>query len=252
MYEEYRQVFEKLMKYLVIAREFKDDIKEVYVYNSIELHFGKKYCRIYVEIKLNDEVSMQKRYELQELHYKYFNNVGHTNYFSYYLGYDDYETIVDRLRNREEEMHYNYIWNFLAWQLERDNIKVKSENFISQYELKIKRKADDEKWEKEKEKINNEINPFLKQDILFAIKHYDRLKIGKIVAIKPYDCVSLLEIKKDLSIGKVKTDVRTYDTYAIINPSLLSKSITKDELLKLIEAEDDFEGLEWKKPKNNI
>lgn len=62
MYQLYNEIFEKLKKYIIIALEFKDDIEEIHVYNAIELVFGKKYCRVYVDFKLKNE--KEKAYEL--------------------------------------------------------------------------------------------------------------------------------------------------------------------------------------------
>jgi len=247
MYQLYNDIFEKLIKYLVIARELKEDIQEVHVYNSIELVFGKKYCRIYVDFKLKNE--RKKAFELQELRYKYFNNVGISDYFSFYLGYDDYQVKEDRLKNKEEEIHYEYIWNFLAWQMKKEEITVKPSHFISEYYEKIKRKEEDEKWENEKKQILNEISNYLKenQDLLFVVKDYNKIRIGKIAEFGSYNSLTLLEIKKDLSIGKVKVQTSNYNTIAIINVFQLPKLLTKDELVKLINSDVDFEGLIWKK-----
>ena len=186
---------------------------------------------------------------MQELRYKHFNNVGISDYFPFYLGYDDYQTKEDRLKNKEESIHYEYIWNFLAWQLEKEGLTVKADYFVSQFDVNKRRKEENEIWEKEKKQILNEITPYLNenQDFLFAIKEYNKIRVGKIIEMKPYNGLILSEVKKDLNVGKVKIDVSSYNTIAIIKTSQLPILLTKEELIELIDTNANFEGLIWKK-----
>lgn len=65
--------------------------------------------------------------------------------------------------------------------------------------------------------------------------------------MKPYNGLILSEVKKDLNVGKVKIDVSSYNTIAIIKTSQLPILLTKEELIELINTNANFEGLIWKK-----
>lgn len=65
--------------------------------------------------------------------------------------------------------------------------------------------------------------------------------------MKPYNGLILSEVKKDLNVGKVKIDVSSYNTIAIIKTSQLPILLTKEELIELIDTNANFEGLIWKK-----
>jgi hypothetical protein len=248
MYREFVEIFEKTDQYLKVIRELKEDIQDVYIYNKVEDFFGKKYCRIYVEINLIPNPS-HSQYEIEKYLYNNFENFGIKPYFSFYLGSSNYNSKDEILENREEQMHYYYIHNLLEWELKKVNIKVNVDKFESEYSLKKDRIKEDEKRELEKQKIIKEISPFIhKEGRLIVVNSWDKLRIGKIIEAKSSsNNISLLEVKKDFTAGKIKLDrISINEIVAIIDQSLLGKT-TKEELIELIETDIDFKGLEWKR-----
>jgi hypothetical protein len=248
MYREFVEIFEKTDQYLKVIRELKEDIQDVYIYNKVEDFFGKKYCRIYVEINLIPNPS-HSQYEIEKYLYNNFENFGIKPYFSFYLGSSNYNSKDEILENREEQMHYYYIHNLLEWELKKVNIKVNVDKFESEYSLKKDRIKEDEKRELEKQKIIKEISPFIhKEGRLIVVNSWDKLRIGKIIEAKTSsNNISLLEVKKDFTAGKIKLDrISINEIVAIIDQSLLGKT-TKEELIELIETDIDFKGLEWKR-----
>lgn len=248
MYSVFVEIFEKTDQYLKVIRELKEDIEDVYIYNKVENSFGKKYCRIYVEINLIPNPS-HSQYEIEKYLYNNFENFGIKPYFSFYLGSSNYNSKDEILENREEQMHYYYIHNLLEWELKKENIKVNVDKFESEYSLKKERIKEDEKRELEKQKITKEISPFIhKEGRLIVVNSWDKLRIGKIIEAKASsNNISLLEVKKDFTAGKIKLDrISINEIVAIIDQSLLGK-ITKEELIELIETDIDFKGLEWKR-----
>lgn len=248
MYSVFVEIFEKTDQYLKVIRELKEDIQDVYIYNKVEDFFGKKYCRIYVEINLIPNPS-HSQYEIEKYLYNNFENFGIKPYFSFYLGSSNYNSKDEILENREEQMHYYYIHNLLEWELKKVNIKVNVDKFESEYSLKKDRIKEDEKRELEKQKIIKEISPLIhKEGRLIVVNSWDKLRIGKIIEAKTSsNNISLLEVKKDFTAGKIKLDrISINEIVAIIDQSLLGKT-TKEELIELIETDIDFKGLEWKR-----
>lgn len=248
MYSVFVEIFEKTDQYLKVIRELKEDIEDVYIYNKVENSFGKKYCRIYVEINLIPNPS-HSQYEIEKYLYNNFENFGIKPYFSFYLGSSNYNSKDEILENREEQMHYYYIHNLLEWELKKENIKVNVDKFESEYSLKKERIKEDEKRELEKQKITKEISPFIhKEGRLIVVNSWDKLRIGKIIEAKASsNNISLLEVKKDFTVGKIKlVRISINEIVAIIDQSLLGKT-TKEELIELIETDIDFKGLEWKR-----
>lgn len=248
MYSVFVEIFEKTDQYLKVIRELKEDIEDVYIYNKVENSFGKKYCRIYVEINLIPNPG-HSQYEIEKYLYNNFENFGIKPYFSFYLGSSNYNSKDEILENREEQMHYYYIHNLLEWELKKENIKVNVDKFESEYSLKKERIKEDEKRELEKQKITKEISPFIhKEGRLIVVNSWDKLRIGKIIEAKASsNNISLLEVKKDFTPGKIKLDrISINEIVAIIDQSLLGKT-TKEELIELIETDIDFKGLEWKR-----
>lgn len=248
MYSVFVEIFEKTDQYLKVIRELKEDIQDVYIYNKVEDFFGKKYCRIYVEINLIPNPS-HSQYEIEKYLYNNFENFGIKPYFSFYLGSSNYNSKDEILENREEQMHYYYIHNLLEWELKKVNIKVNVDKFESEYSLKKDRIKEDEKRELEKQKIIKEISPLIhKEGRLIVVNSWDKLRIGKIIEAKTSsNNISLLEVKKDFTAGKIKlASISINEILAIIDQSLLGKT-TKEELIELIETDSDFKGLEWKR-----
>lgn len=248
MYSVFVEIFEKTDQYLKVIRELKEDIQDVYIYNKVKDFFGKKYCRIYVEINLIPNPS-HSQYEIEKYLYNNFENFGIKPYFSFYLGSSNYNSKDEILENREEQMHYYYIHNLLEWELKKVNIKVNVDKFESEYSLKKDRIKEDEKRELEKQKIIKEISPLIhKEGRLIVVNSWDKLRIGKIIEAKTSsNNISLLEVKKDFTAGKIKlASISINEILAIIDQSLLGKT-TKEELIELIETDSDFKGLEWKR-----
>lgn len=132
MYQIHSDIFTRIALYVKIARQFKEDIKEIKVSNEIEEFFGKLYCRVYVNIKLKE--GSPNKFEVQEALWNDFSRFGEKQYFSFYLihGWRDNEYL---LRNIEEQTHYDYIWNLLTWYLKDDGIRVEAARFKNQYRL---------------------------------------------------------------------------------------------------------------------
>jgi hypothetical protein len=79
MYQIYVDIFRKLALYIAIAKDFKDEIEVINVRNEIEEYFGKKYCRVYIDIKLNTESNMH--YELANLVFRKQQNKSRCRFF---------------------------------------------------------------------------------------------------------------------------------------------------------------------------
>lgn len=254
MYQLHADIFRKIELYVKLAKAFKDDLQEIKVRNEIEEHFGKIYCRVYVTLKL--KAGSDKEYEL----YKAIKHVFYVDkeYFSFYLpgGYDRNEN-DQLLRNIEENTHYDYIWNLLSWHLESDRIKVTEENFQSQLDLKRKRLEQIKKREQESNRIEEAVESLsLETGQLIAIKQWygSALRIGvaeKVVlpGKRQSFSIDLLEIKKDLTAGKVKIHLWSKsDIYAVLQSSELPKGISKADLLTSIERGENIRGLIWRRP----
>ncbi|MDR1895630.1 MAG: hypothetical protein LBR10_02435 [Prevotellaceae bacterium] len=245
MYQTYSDIFTKASLYVNLATEFKEDVEEVNIHNAIENYFGRDYCRVYVIIKLKE--TSTRHYEFQEA---FWNKFRYENkYFSFYL--PDYpEKDYEHLRNREEEIHYDYIWNFIEWALKNTGIKVNADRFKSQYDLQ----QEDEEWlkklDEEKTKLKNAMKKVkVKVGQIVAVKQYkdSSLRIGKIKRMDNF--IELTELKKDLTPSKRTIDfLHLTDIYAILDIGKLSVEINKTNLLDFIEKEQSFEGLIWRRP----
>lgn len=256
MYQIHSDIFEKLSLYIQIIRQFKEDINEVHVNNSIEELFGKTYCRVYITIKLKED--SKKQYDLYESIRSFFR-YGEKEYFSFYLGANRDEKNDDfhSLDNKEEETHYDYIWNLLEWFLKKDSIRITADRFVNERELREIEKNRRKEVEKDWNKIEAAVADLIpKEGQLIAIKQWKSspMRIGiatKVILPSRRQSFSmdLSEIKKDLSIGKVViTYVPKREIYAIIQPELLSRKITKAEIIALVEKNEIFDGLIWRRP----
>jgi hypothetical protein len=253
MYKEYDDIISGLLLYVNIVRDFKDEIKEINVENKIESSFGRKYCRVYINIILKEDAVKQG--ELGKRIFFDFNNRGLKTYFSFGL----LTEIEDKnyiLQNREENVHYDYIWNFMEKYLEKENVLVKAAKFRSQ----LDEKRDQEKILREYDlletplgKVVKDLEPEIGQ--LIAIKEYDNapLRIGMVEKIildidKPF-YVELLEMRTNMEIGKVKIRIWSKTTiHAIIKFPELKLPISRSTLIALIEKDENFEGLIWRRP----
>jgi len=255
MYQIHADIFKKLSLYVQIIRQFKEDINEVHVNNSIEELFGKTYCRVYITIRLKED--SKKQYDLYESIRSFFR-YGEKEYFSFYLGAKRYEKNDDvhYLDNIEEKTHYDYIWNLLEWFLEKNNVRIVADRFVSERELRKKEENRMREVEKHWNRIEVAVADLTpKEGQLIAIKQWESspMRIGIATKVilpsrrQPFS-MNLSEIKKDLSLGKVTISyVPKREIYAIIQPDLLSRKITKTELIALIEKNETFNGLIWRR-----
>jgi hypothetical protein len=253
MYQLHADIFRKISLYASIARLFKDEIMQLNVSNEIEEYFGRTYCRIYVHIELKD--TSTKRYELQERMYNHFS-YEEKEYFSFYLTTDGRDT-DEALRNIEENMHYDYIWNLLSWMLQNEDIKINAVPFKNQYQLKQLQKEQHKKYEAERTLIENAVNHLApeKGDYI-AIKQWrnNPLRLGVVEKVtlpakRQTFSMDLLELKKDLSPGKVKINLwNKTEIYAVIQPKNMSDKPSKSELITMLEEGTSFNGLLWRRP----
>lgn len=172
MYQIHSDIFEKLSLYIQIIRQFKEDINEVHVNNSIEELFGKTYCRVYITIKLKED--SKKQYDLYESIRSFFR-YGEKEYFSFYLGANRDEKNDDfhSLDNKEEETHYDYIWNLLEWFLKKDSIRITADRFVNERELREIEKNRRKEVEKDWNKIEAAVADLIpKEGQLIAIKQW--------------------------------------------------------------------------------
>ncbi|GAA4737661.1 hypothetical protein [Flavisolibacter ginsenosidimutans] len=256
MYQVHADIFRKIGLYVTIARGFKSDIHEVTVSNEIEEHFGRKYCRVYVNIELKDG---SLNHKLHETLWNEFSRYGEKDYFSFYLTADRRDN-EDLLRNIEELTHYDYIWNLLEWYLQKDGIKVNAARFKSQLDLKYEQDLRNRKYEQERKLIADAVSnltPELGQFI--AIKQWSNsLRIGKVQKVilsnkRQSFSMELSELRKDLTPGKVNINLRSKtEIYAIVQPEKLNGVLTKADLISYIEQNRNFDGLLWRMPQGNI
>ncbi|RXK87058.1 hypothetical protein [Filimonas effusa] len=253
MYQQFSDNFYKLSTYITIIRQFKEDISEVEVKNEIKDVFGKRYCRVYINIKLKE--GSDKEYDLNKSfsdHFRY-----EKEYFSFYLGSGSYRDDDDfRLYNREEEVHYNYIWNFLAWFIKNDNIQVVDRPFISEKTIRRQQIRQERECEERIKREDEAVQDLLPEEgQLIAIKQcsHSSIRIGLITQItlqsrKSSFSMTISEVKKDLSIGKVQiNDVSKRKIYALIKKEKLPTK-SKTDLIAKIESNKSFEGLIWRRP----
>ncbi|CAL1520326.1 hypothetical protein [Chitinophaga sp. MM2321] len=254
MYQIHADIFRKIALYVNITRQFKDDIKGINVSNEIEEHFGKTYCRVYINIELKeDSTNSYKLYQsIQNDFYRY----GEKDYFSFHLrtGWRDSEELLQNIR---EHTHYDYIWNLLYWHLQKDGIKVKEEMFKSQWHLRNKRQEQDEKWQQKRNLIEDAVDtvsPEVGQLIATRQWRGSPLRIGIVENVivpnkRQSFSLELSELKKDLTPGKIKMILGSKtEIYAIVRPHELPNGIGKAELLASIERGDDIRGLMWRRP----
>lgn len=256
MYQIHADIFRKIELYVKIAKHFKEEIKEINVRNEIEEHFGKSYCRVYVNIELKEDSN--KKYELYQSIQHFFYRYGEKEYFSFYLLTDgDRTEKTYLLRNIEENTHYDYIWNLLSWYLEQDRIKVNNAHFKSQLDLRDIQLEKHKKRDQERKLLEDaveEVAPKTGQLIVVKQWNFGNLRIGRVEKVilpnrtKSFS-LELYEIKKDLTPGRVKIDLWSKtDIYAVIQPNELPTGITKVELLASVERGDNIAGLIWRRP----
>src|SRR5579872_6398798 len=100
------EVFTKILIYITIIRQFKEDIAVLHIHNIIPNSFGRSYCNIYIDIKLKD--GSGKFLSLYEAIRAKAGYDGKT-YFSFYLRKQGYDDDNLKLYNNVEHVHYNYI-----------------------------------------------------------------------------------------------------------------------------------------------
>ena len=256
MYQIYCDVIKKVSGYLTVARQFKDDVELVKVSNEIIEIFGKRYCRIYVNIKLKEHLGYEKEIELERTLDKEVATYL-PKYFSFHLGSGSWsESQGTDGRNTEEETHYNYIWHLLAISLEKDKIKVEAEHFINDWQVNYEWKQRNAKFDEEWQKVEEVVESLTPQEgQLIAINEYgNNLRIALATKVtmpsrKHSFSMDLVEVLKDLSQGKRELRyISKRSIYAIVQPESLPKRFTKNELIEKIEKGESFDGLLWRRP----
>lgn len=254
MYQLHADIFRKVSLYAGIARMFKDDIMQLNVSNGIEEYFGRMYCRIYVHIELKE--TSTKHYELQERMYDHFFRYGEKEYFSFYLTTDRRDN-YEALMNIEENTHYDYIWNLLSWMLENEGIKINAAPFKSQYHVKQLEQEHRKKYEAQRNLVENAVSHLSpKTGDIIAIKQWrsSPLRLGIVEKVtlptrRQTFSMDLLELKKDLSPGKVKINLwNKTEIYAVIQPESITGESSKAALIAMLEEGTFFDGLLWRRP----
>jgi hypothetical protein len=255
MYQLHYDIFAKIVSYVSIARQFKADIQEITVKNGIEEDFGKRYCRVFVEFTLKKNASISY-WDLKVAFDDQFLRFGQKEYFSFYLGRSGRDDEKE-LDNTAEKTHYDYIWNLLAWLLEKDGVRVEAKSFISerQYEREIQKYYAE--LDVKHQAISNAVRNLRPEPGQFiALKPWKErpLRIGKVDKVrlpspKTACLIELSELKKDLSPGKVIIHLtRLEEIYTIIQPDKLPGNISKDDLTKSIEKNEAHAGIVWRRP----
>lgn len=246
MYIEYTDILSRISTYATTLSQFKDQIREVNVRNEIVEHFGKHYCRIYIDISpIGDAASFDKIYEIIDK-----GLYGQPRYFSFYLpdGADEH--------NREEEVHYNYIWHLLTWFL-KGKVEVKADSFKTKRDIRREEEQNEREYEEKKKAIEDAVSSLtIEPGIFVAVRNLLDLDIGIVSnVVSPNKnsnlSVEIYLLKKDLTPGKKKVVFSSKsEVYAIVQPYALPVNISKDQLLTLIENNQSFEGLSWRRPEN--
>ena len=253
MYQLHSDIFSKVLIYVNIARQFREEIREINVNNKIEEYFGRKYCRVYVQVKLKEESIKEKEFQIA-----IWNNFMYDEkeYFSFYLTADSRDDDYT-LRNIGEQCHYEYIWNLLVWILNKDGINVNAARFVSQYEMKRQQEELCKKYNLEEQLVANAVNhlePLQAQFIAIRQWHNNSLRLGKVENVtllvrRQSFTLNLWELKKDLKPGKVHINIGSKSQiFAIIQPEQLPDGLSKSLLIGMLEHGVNFTGLLWRRP----
>jgi len=255
MYQLHHDIFTKIVSYVTIARQFKEEIQDITIKNAIEEDFGRRYCRVFVEFSLKQNASISY-WDLKVAFDNKFLRFGQKEYFSFYLGRNGRDDEKD-LDNTAENTHFDYIWNLLAWLLENDGVRVEAKSFTSerQYERKMQEYYAelDAKHQAISIAVMN-LRPEAGQFIALKPWKERPLRIGKVDKVRlpssKTSCfIELSELKKDLSPGKVQIHLsRMEEIYAIIQPDQLPEKMSKDNLTEFIEKGETHAGIIWRRP----
>jgi len=252
-------ILNKIGSYLDIISQFKTDIQEINVRNSIEKFYGRRYCRVYIEIKPKE--GSEKSHEINDAKWRKFIYDERRDYFSFYLGEDHilYKELGNSF-NEEERIHYDYIYYILTWLLDQLTIKipVTQAYFVSESAVRHKEKQREEEWDKLLKKIEEataQISPEVGQIIGFVEYLSHPIRFGLVEKItlpvkRTSFSMDLAILKKDLSKGKLtKNFWSKRDIYAIIDPGELKPGTQLSEIKEFVESGISFEGLIWRRPK---
>lgn len=254
MYQLHHDIFEKIGIYVSVIRQFKESVDHVRVFNEIKDHFGKRYSRVHIEIKLKE--GENKDYELDlALREAFWKRFIETHYFSFHIRSNAVYAEDDSIFNKEEEIHYDYIWNFLEWLLKRDDIKVIADRFLSEYDIREEAKK---RWKEiETQTVKEDVavsSVTIAEGQLIAVKNYGNLRIGFVEKVvmptkKQSFSIKLIEVLKNLIPGQREIYFWSKrELYAVIQPDQLPKGLTKPKLIEILEKNEAVEGIVWRRP----
>lgn len=252
-YHQYDETFEKIDRYVEFIRQYRDCVKDVHVSNSIEDYFGKRYCRVYVEIAF--KLDLKSHFDLQQkLLSKFYNS---SYYFSFFIGDSQRDYDEKQSKNEAESLHYEYIWHLLSWNLRNDGIPVREDKFVSEYDLFIENKKRSDEFDQRREVLSTltkDLNIVIDQFIAIKGMSESPLRIAKPIKIslsikRQSFSMELIELKSDLATGKREITLYSKnEIYAIVDPTKLSQGIRKPDLINLLNEGSNFEGLIWRRP----
>jgi len=249
MYQLHYDILHKIMLHQRIINDFRNEIKHLRIYNTLEDFYGKSYLRIYFELEINTTSSKQSEfYDRYNKDVSYYSN---QNYISFYLPARTVDLTDLELENKEEQLHYDWICNLFEWYNYNKQPEIIIEPFVSQ--LDEKRKS--EEWSKDYDNKRNLILDSLKEirvqeNHLLILRQYSgNFRIGR-VSKTDSNGINLIEVKKDLSNGKREINyVRLYEIYAIVETKDLNSKSNKDIILDNIKNQINFDGLIYIRPK---
>lgn len=254
MYQKHFDMLYKLKLHQRLIDEFREELKEVKVTNSIEQYYGKTYLRVYIELIIKEESSRKR--EFWETYDKTIFGWTNENYISFYL--PDFKRSKEQLENREESSNYDWIVNILEFGSWGHHAPKFS---IAPFRSLLDKEREDEKLSQEFEKKRSQVlnslkdNTPLRKNQLIVVKDYSSFRLGRLKEmgerIRLGSSLRLVEVKKDLTNGAREIlYVNMYDIYAIIDPFELEKKVDKTSILAWVDRKESFKGLIYLRPPN--
>ncbi|MBC7747919.1 MAG: hypothetical protein H7Z76_04945 [Methylotenera sp.] len=247
----HHDVLRKIRLFQSIIQDYRDDLKHLRIYNSFETYYGKNYLRIYFELEIKDDSS--KRWEFSERYTKDIHYYTNENYISFHLPERNRDLTDQELRNKPQELHYEWITNLFEWlnYNHQDSPKLIIEDFVSQLDLKREEEKASEVYEIKNTQLFDSFKDIKIQEnqLLVINEYHNSFRIGRVLKS---DSVyfKLAEVKKDLTNGKKEIHYVNMDKiYAIIEPKELDAKITKEIILDHVQNYIHFNGLKYIRPK---
>lgn len=249
MYQLHYDIMHKIMLHQRIINDFRDEIKHLRIYNTFETFYGKNYLRIYFELEIKTTSSKQSEfYDRYNKDIHYYTN---ENYISFYLPERTRDLTDLELRNKEEELHYDWICNLFEWYNYEKQPKIIIERFISQLDEKLKSEEREKDYYSKRSLILDSLKDIvIQENNLLVINEYgDNFRMGRVLKTNSNN-IKLIEVKKDLSNGKREINyVSIYNIYAIIETKELDIKVNKDIIIDKVKNQTNFNGLMYIRPK---